>query len=247
MARVRVGCSGWVYQDWKHAIYEGAPQTEWFDRYAQTFDTVEINATFYRLPTVAIVERWAARAPRGFTFSPKLGQYCTHRKRLKDPDQWIGNHLDRVGRLGPHLGPNLVQLPPRWGRDVGRLDAFLASTPRDIAWAVEFRDRSWLHDDVFDCLARHGAALCLHDLIADHPWILTTDWTYVRFHGPDAIHQPYHGRYGPQRLAVASDRFRSWCESGVDVWAYFNNDWYANAWHDAVWLRDEMTAVAEER
>ena len=246
MARVRVGCSGWVYPDWKDLVYDGSPQREWLDRYATTFDTVEVNATFYRLPTITVVERWRTLAPAGFVFSPKLGQYCTHRKRLKDPGQWLGNHLDRVHRLGPHLGPNLVQLPPRWGRDVARLDAFLASAPRDIAWAIEFRDRSWLHDDVFDCLARHGAALCIHDLLEDHPWVLTTDWTYVRFHGPDAVNDPYHGRYGPRRLAGASDQLMSWCSSGIDVWAYFNNDWDANAWHDALWLR-EQTAVADVR
>jgi uncharacterized protein YecE (DUF72 family) len=246
MARVRIGCSGWVYPDWKHLVYDGSPQHEWLDRYSATFDTVEINATFYRLPAIAVVERWRMRAPAGFAFSPKLGQYCTHRKRLKDPDQWLANHLDRVHRLGPHRGPNLVQLPPRWGRDVGRLEAFLASTPGDVRWAVEFRDRSWLHDEVFDCLARHEAALCIHDLLDDHPWILTADWTYVRFHGPDAVNEPYRGRYGPDRLAAASDRLMSWCATGVDAWAYFNNDWHANAWHDALWLR-EATAVTDGR
>jgi uncharacterized protein YecE (DUF72 family) len=240
MAHVRVGCSGWVYPDWKHLVYEGAPQPGWFRRYAATFDTVEINATFYRLPSVAAVERWAADAPRAFVFSPKLGQYCTHRKRLKDPDQWLGNHLDRVDRLGPHLGPNLVQLPPRWRRDVGRLDEFLAAAPSRIRWAVEFRDSTWLHDDVFECLAGHGAALCLHDLIDGHPRILTTDWTYLRFHGPDAVEQPYHGRYGASRLAGVVDQLAGWRDAGIDVWAYFNNDWHAEAWHDAVWLRDAL-------
>ena len=242
MARVRVGCSGWVYPDWKDFVYAGAPPAQWFERYACAFDTVEINATFYRLPDASTVEQWEARAPHGFTYSLKLGRYCTHRKKLKDPDQWLGNHLDRVRRLDSHLGPNLVQLPPRWGRDVDRLDAFLATAPDDVAWAVELRDRAWLHDDVFDCLARHGAALCIHDLLDDHPWILTTGWTYVRFHGTEAPQRPYHGRYGPDRLGGVADRFGEWRDTGVDVWAYFNNDWHANAWHDAAWLRDRTAS-----
>jgi uncharacterized protein YecE (DUF72 family) len=241
MGRVRVGCSGWVYAEWRTAVYDDAPQQRWFDLYARRFDTVEINATFYRLPTEATVERWARRAAPDFVYCPKLGQYCSHRKKLKDPDQWLGTHVDRVRRLGAHLGPNLVQLPPRWRRDVGRLDEFLRAAPADIAWAVEVRDRSWLHDDVFECLARHGAALCIHDLIDGHPWVLTTDWTYLRFHGSEAPDRPYHGRYGPQRLDPVAERLCGWRDAGVDVWAYFNNDWDANAWHDAAWLRDRMT------
>lgn len=242
MAEVRIGCSGWVYADWKPLVYDGAPPRRWFEQYATQFDTVEINATFYRLPPAATVERWCAQAPPGFVYSPKVGQYCTHRKKLKDPDQWLARHLDRVRRLEAHLGPNLVQLPPHWRRDVERLEAFLELAPTDIRWAVEVRDRSWLHDDVFDCLRRHGAALCLHDLLDDHPTVLTTDWTYVRFHGPDAVEHPYQGRYGPRHLNAVADRFAGWRADGVDVFAYFNNDWDANAWHDATWLRQALSA-----
>lgn len=239
MAQVRIGCSGWVYADWKPLVYDDLPPRRWFERYARQFDTVEINATFYRLPPATTVERWAAQAPAGFVYSPKVGQFCTHRKKLKDPEQWLGNHLDRVRRLERHLGPNLVQLPPHWRRDVGRLDAFLETAPADIRWAVELRDPSWLHDDVLDCLTRHGAALCIHDLLDDHPWVLTTDWTYVRFHGPHALERPDQDRYGPRRLAAVAARFREWSDAGTDVFAYFNNDWHANAWHDAAWLRSQ--------
>ena len=238
---MRVGCSGWSYTDWRGLVYPaGTPSSAWFSLYARRFDTVELNNTFYRLPPPSTVEMWAAQATDGFTYAVKLGQYCTHRKKLKDPDQWIVNHLDRVRRLGGHLGPNLVQLPPHWKRDVARLDAFLAAAPTDLRWAVEVRDPSWLSDDVFDCLARHGAALCIHDLLGDHPWTRTTDWVYVRFHGPDALERPYHGRYGERRLAEAAERIGSWLDEGVDVFAYFNNDWHAAAVHDAEWLRGRI-------
>ena len=185
------------------------PQRRWFDHYQQLFDTVELNSTFYRLPSQAAVERWAAAARPGFVYAVKLGAFGSHRMKLRDAPTWLPNHLDRVERLGAHLGPNLVQLPPRWKRNVARLDEFLSVVPATMRWAVEVREPSWLHDDVFDVLRRHDAALCIHDLLADHPFELTTDWTYVRFHGPDALDQPYHGSYGagsPRPMGVTTRR-----------------------------------------
>ena len=184
----RIGCSGWSYRDWRGVVYPAdAPPSRWFELYAERFDTVEINNTFYRLPRPETVEGWARRAAPGFTYTVKLGQFGSHRMKLRDAERWLPNHLDRVQRLGAALGPNLVQLPPRWRRDPARLDAFLTAAPTTMRWAVEVRDRSWLHDDVYDVLARHGAALVVHDLLADHPWLRTTDWAYLRFHGPGAL------------------------------------------------------------
>lgn len=237
----RIGCSGWAYADWRGVVYpHDAPQRSWFALYAARFDTVELNTTFYRLPRPETVDGWARQAPDGFTYAVKLGQFCTHRKRLKDPEMWLPNHLDRVGRLGAHLGPNLVQLPPRWSRNVERLDAFLTAAPDTIRWAVELRDPSWLHDDVFSCLARHRAALCIHDLLDGHPWQLTTDWTYLRFHGPDAAAAPYRGRYGIERLRAVAATLRRWLAEGIDVSAYFNNDYDGHAVADAESLRTEL-------
>ena len=108
--------------------------------------------------TQAAVEAWQRQAPDGFTFAVKFGQFGSHRKKLRDAREWLPNHLDRAERLGAHLGPTLVQLPPRWRRDVGRLDEFLTIAPKTMRWAVEVRDPSWLHNDVFDVLRKHGAA-----------------------------------------------------------------------------------------
>ena len=139
--RVHVGCSGWSYRDWRGPVYpERAPARTWFDLYAQRFDTVEINNTFYRLPPPTTVEGWAAQAPAGFTYAVKLGQFGSHRMKLRDAERWLPNHIDRVDRLGAHLGPNLVQLPPRWKRDTSRLDAFLSVAPARLRWAIELRD-----------------------------------------------------------------------------------------------------------
>jgi uncharacterized protein YecE (DUF72 family) len=242
VARAHVGCSGWQYKDWRGVVYPDAiPQRRWFEHYTTLFDTVELNNTFYRLPPVTTVEKWAAQAPPGFTYALKLGAFGSHRMKLRDAASWLPNHLDRARRLGAALGPTLVQLPPKWRRDVERLDEFLSVAPKDVRWAVELREPSWVHDDVFDVLRHHGAALCLHDLLADHPMILTTDWTYVRFHGPDALERKYYGRYGWRRLRPWAARLQAWLDGGCDVYAYFNNDYEGHAVHDARWLRDHLT------
>jgi uncharacterized protein YecE (DUF72 family) len=236
--RAYIGCSGWSYRDWRGIVYPDAlRQKDWFAYYTTLFDTVELNNTFYRLPSVQAVEGWAAAAPEGFTFALKLGSFATHRMKLRDAASWLPNHLDRAERLGASLGPTLVQLPPRWRRNAARLDEFLTVAPSTMRWAVEIRDRSWLHDDVFEVLCRHGAALCIHDLVEDHPYELTTDWTYLRFHGPDATTAPYQHAYGARRLRPWAERLAAELDRGHDVYCYFNNDYSGHAVTDAQWLR----------
>ena len=242
-----VGCSGWVYRDWRGRFYPSqAKQSEWFGYYARQFDSVEINNSFYRLPSEEAVAGWERQAPAGFVYALKVGQFGTHRKKLKDPASWLGTHVDRVRGLKGHLGPNLVQLPPRWKRDTHRLDDFLHAAPKDMRWAVEFRDPSWLHDDVFNVLAAHGAALCLHDLIEGHPWVRTTEWAYVRYHGPQATHRAYYGRYGGRRLWRSAKRLQAWLDEGADIYAYFNNDVHAHAVQDALWLRERLDVIGKD-
>ena len=232
-----IGCSGWSYGDWKGVVYPAnLPRRLWFDHYASLFGTVELNATFYRLPEPRTVESWAAQAPPGFIYAVKLGAFGSHRMKLGDARSWLPNHVDRVLRLGAALGPTLVQLPPRWRRNVERLDEFLTVAPRSLRWAVEFREPSWLHDDVFEVLHRHEAALCIHDLLPDHPWRRTTGWTYLRFHGPAALEAKYTGRYGARRLAPIAHRLDDWRRDGCEIFAYFNNDYHGHAVEDASWL-----------
>jgi len=222
------------------------PSRNWFAHYALLFDTVELNNTFYRLPAVETVEAWARQAPPGFLYSLKLGAFGSHRMKLRDASSWLENHLDRVQRLGPSAGPTLVQLPPRWKRNVERLEEFFAAVPRGTRWAVELREPSWLHDDVYDVLRRHGAALCIHDLLPHHPWIRTADWTYVRFHGPRALEEKYVGRYGGRRLWRPADRIATWLDEGCDAFAYFNNDFNGDAVRDAQWLRARLSPVTHQ-
>jgi uncharacterized protein YecE (DUF72 family) len=134
-----------------------------------------------------------------------------------------------------------VQLPPRWKRDPARLDEFLSVAPKHVRWAVELREQSWVHEEVFAVLRTHGAALCVHDLLPDHPWKLTTDWTYVRFHGPQALKRKYWGRYGEKRLAPVAEQLDAWLDEGRDVYAYFNNDYKGHAVRDASWLAERLT------
>jgi uncharacterized protein YecE (DUF72 family) len=231
-----------MYKDWRGVVYPPKlPQRRWFEHYATLFDTVEINNTFYRLPLPTTVDKWAEQAPPGFVYAVKLGAFGSHRMKLRDAASWLPNHLERAERFGKSLGPTLVQLPPKWKRNTERLDEFLTLAPAHMRWAVELREPSWLHDETFEVLRRHGAALCIHDLLPDHPWELTTDWTYIRFHGPNALTVKYTGRYGPDRLEPAAARLESWLANGHDVYAYFNNDYDGHAVRDAQWLRNRLS------
>ncbi|MBI5445093.1 MAG: DUF72 domain-containing protein [Deltaproteobacteria bacterium] len=238
-----VGTSGYQYDHWKGVFYpEGLPKTRWFGYYAERFDTVEINNTFYRLPPRAVFERWRAAAPAGFCFAVKYSRFGSHRKRLKDPEQTVERFLGSAEGLGSALGPILVQLPPRWHADPGRLEAFLEAVGRRHRWAVEFRDDSWLCEDVYRVLESHGAALCVHDLLPDHPRRLTAGFAYFRFHGVG-----YGGNYTAPRLAEKADALRKLMDEGMDVYAYFNNDLGGYAVRNAVELREALEAEAGAR
>ncbi len=232
-----------MYKHWRGTVYpDSLPARRWFEHYATLFNTVEINNTFYRLPSCSAVETWASQAPAGFVYSLKLGSFGSHRMKLSDAGSWLPNHLDRVDRLGVAGGPTLVQLPPRWRPNPSRLDEFLTTAPSEKRWAVELRDPGWLNDETYDVLRRHAAALCVHDLLAGQPWELTADWTYIRFHGPNALEQPYRGRYGEKRLSSIAERLSSWLADGVDVYAYFNNDDSGYAVQDARLLARRLGA-----
>jgi uncharacterized protein YecE (DUF72 family) len=231
--RLRVGTSGYQYGHWRRRFYpERLAKREWFAHYAERFDTVEINSTFYRLPEAAVFDAWRESAPAGFCFALKFSRYGSHLEHLKHPVDSIGAFLERARHLRDRLGPILVQLPPRWAPDAERLARFLAAAPRERRWAVEFRDARWLCEPVFAVLRAHGAALCLHDLIEDHPRELTADWAYLRFHGG-----PRGGGYSPQQLAAEARRIERYRARGLDVYAYFNNDLRAHAVRDAAALR----------
>ena len=219
-ARVRVGTSGYQYDDWRGRFYpRDLPKRRWFEYYAQHFDTVEINNTFYHLPAASTFDAWHDVAPRGFLYALKFSRYATHLKRLKDPREPLERFVDRAQHLGPFLGPILVQLPPGFHVNAERLAGFLDVAPGDRCWAVEFRHDSWLCDEVYAILEQHRAALCVHDMLREHPRRVTAAWTYLRFHGDHD-----GGSYSPQFLSALARRIRGTLAQGIDVYAYFNND-----------------------
>lgn len=239
--RFRAGTSGYQYDEWRGLFYpEDLPKSDWFAFYAKSFDTVEINNTFYNLPSEETFKRWKRVAPEGFCYALKYSRYGSHMKRLKDPEKHVDNFWERAKLLGGKRGPILVQLPPRWHANPERLDTFLEYTSGHAQWVVEVRDPSWWCDAVYDVLKKHKAALCIHDMLEDeHPWVLTTDWTYLRFHGTSP-ESKYAGSYPKKTLHAYADKIVKELNAGHDVYAYFNNDVGGHAVHNAQELRDAV-------
>ena len=234
--RIHVGTSGWHYEHWRGPFYPPALlPSQWLAFYAAHFRTVEINSSFYRLPTPAAVRAWSAETPPGFLFSVKASRFITHMKKLKDPDATCPPFLDVAQGLGEKLGPVLFQLPPRWHADTQRLESFLAEWPRELPCAFEFRDPDWHRPEILEILRRHNAAFCVFDLGGvTTPLELTADFAYLRLHGPGA---PYCGRYGHAALETWADRIRRF-EGVKAVYVYFDNDQAGHAVADAMELRE---------
>ena len=220
---VVIGTSGWQYADWRGRFYpEGLAQAKWLAHYSSHFDTVELNNSFYQLPAEDTFRRWRASTPERFVFSVKASRYLTHVRRLKNPDEPIRRLVDHAGKLGPKLGPVLVQLPANLRRDVGALKAVLAAFPRRTRVAFEPRHDSWFVDEVADTLRAHDAALCLIDRPGTKPPVWrTADWGYVRFHEGRARPHPCYGRTA---LATWAERLAGLWSPDEVVYAYFNND-----------------------
>jgi uncharacterized protein YecE (DUF72 family) len=230
---LRIGTSGYHYDHWRGVVYpEDLPKTKWFSHYAQQFDTVEINNTFYRLPESKTFDAWRKQAPKEFCYALKFSRYGSHIVRLKKPKSTIRRFLKRADRLREFLGPILVQLPPNWKTDPDRLAGFLAAAPKNYRWAVEFRDRRWLCEEVFVILQEHDCALCIHDMLDDHPRLVTTGWVYLRFHGTR-----YSGSYSAEKLKAEARWIKQQLAAGKDVFAYFNNDAQGYAVVNALELR----------
>jgi uncharacterized protein YecE (DUF72 family) len=239
---VRVGCSGWNYASWKDEFYEGKPARLWLDHYAQYFDTVEVNNTFYRLPLKTSVARWVEETPTKFVFALKASRYLTHVKRLTDLGSGIQRYYERLEPLArsPKLGPVLWQLPANFRRDDERLGAALEALPPG-RHCFEFRHATWFVEPVYDLLRKHRAAL----VIGDRPEVkefqsheLTADWTYVRFHYGS---RGRRGNYSESELEEWARRFEDWRRE-VEIFAYFNNDWEVFAVRNALWLKRRLSS-----
>lgn len=234
----RIGCSGWNYASWRHGVFypERCPARLWLQYYARHFDTVEVNATFYRLPTTKAVRGWVEQTPDDFVLTIKMSRYVTHVKRLRDLAPSLELFYSRLEPVvgTPKLGPVLWQLPPTFPRDDERLGDALAQLPPG-RHCFEFRHPSWFAPEVMTLLRDHGVALVIGDRREVHEFQtheLTADWTFVRFH---AGSRGRRGNYSEAELREWADRLRSWPVR--EAYVYFNNDWEGFAPRNALRLR----------
>jgi uncharacterized protein YecE (DUF72 family) len=235
---VSIGTSGWSYDHWDGVLYPpGTPPRDRLAHYVRRFDTVELNASFYRWPRTATFASWRRRLPPGFGLSVKAPRGLTHAKRLYAPEVWVERLVSCWHELGDRRAVLLVQLHPAHERDDARLDFFLSLLPPWMRVAVEFRHPSWHVEEVFGLLERRGAAYCVMSG-AQLPCILraTAPFVYVRMHGPDREHL-YAGSYPESDLRWWADRIGEWSGAGRDVYVYFNNDGHGHAVRDAEILR----------
>lgn len=218
-----MGTSGWSYKGWAKAFYpEGCTGPRQLIYYARHFPTVEINATFYRLPEPSTIEKWRAEAPPGFVFAIKGSRAVTHYARLKPETRSFPLLMDRIAALGDHLGPVLWQLQGNFHKDAARLAAFLETLPRAYRHAFEFRHPSWLDEEIFALLAARNVALVgLSSQVMPMNLTLTADFTYIRFHGLEggAAHD-----YTREELRPWARHLKDCARKGVDAYVYFNND-----------------------
>jgi len=232
---LRIGTSGWIYSHWQGLFYPSAlPQKERFRFYADRFDTVEINNSFYRLPSETAFSNWRQQAPVGFLYAVKASRFLTHLKKLKDPELPLETFFAHAAHLGATLGPVLYQLPPHWRVNLPRLADFLALLPKQYQHVIEFRDPSWLIEEVFQLMERYQVSHCIHDMAPlQVPCRVTANPVYIRLHG-DLSHG---GDYQPATLDTWARRIDDWQHQGLAVFVYFNNDINGHAPVNATMLK----------
>ena len=222
--KIHIGTSGWHYKHWLDVFYPpGTKPAQMFQFYAQHFDTVEINNSFYHLPSAKTFDNWRHSSPPKFCFAVKASRFITHMKKLKDPKPSSEKFFLVADRLENKLGPILFQLPPRWKVNVERFAEFLESLPERHKYVFEFRDESWFVPEVYALMRRHKAAFCIHDF-ADMkvPHEITANFAYIRFHGPTSA--KYFGSYSKAQLRAWAERIKDWSRQLSSIYVYFNND-----------------------
>jgi len=237
---IHIGTSGWSYAHWKGVFYpQGAAPDRFLAYYAQKFRTVELNNTFYQLPSEDAVKLWRETTGQDFIFAVKASRYLTHMKKLKDPEEGFEKFIRSVEPLGAKLGPILFQLPPRWRVNVERFADFIGILPPTFRYAFEFREASWFNPEVYGLMRDNNIAFCIYEL-AGHasPREVTADVVYARLHGPAGA---YQGSYPTQTLAGWAGAFSSWSRQGKEIYCYFDNDQAGYAAQNALQLQ-EMTA-----
>ncbi len=231
-----MGTSGWHYNHWRGNFYpEKLPKKDWLNFYSQHFNTVEINASFYRLPQESTFTNWHQTVPPEFCFAVKVSRFITHIKRLKDSQEPLHTFTGRAKHLGDNLGPLLYQLPPGLHRDDARLETFLKLLDKKLRHVFEFRHQSWMDDAIYSLLQKYNAGFCIFDMPGfTSPVVSTTDLAYIRFHGQDDL---YSSRYPDSELADWAKRLQKLSSKLKTLYIYFNNDAGGFAIENALTLR----------
>ncbi|HLV87546.1 MAG TPA: DUF72 domain-containing protein [Candidatus Sulfotelmatobacter sp.] len=237
LGHVRIGTSGWHYPHWRGSFYPAGLRPDQMLRwYAEHFDTVEINNSFYRLPSTEALQSWCDQTSSDFHFAMKASRYITHNRKLMQPAESTKRFMLQARELGHRLGPILFQLPPAWHVNTERLEEFLSALPSGRRYACEFRNPTWNVAEVYDILRRHNVAYCIFELGGFHsPIEITADFTYVRLHGPDG---PYRGDYPRKSLQAWAKRVESWQHELKQIFVYFDNDQSGYAPKNALELKD---------
>jgi uncharacterized protein YecE (DUF72 family) len=235
---VHIGTSGWNYKHWVGPFYPSdLPQKQWLAYYADHFNTVEVNNTFYQLPQLSTFTTWRQTVPPKFTFAVKASRFITHMKKLTAPKTSTEKFFNRTVKLEDKLGPILFQLPPGWQLNRDRLAEFLDAVPPDGRYVFEFRNESWLQSEVYDLLRKHNIAFCINDFRGKaSPREITADFAYVRMHGPGEV--AYAGSYPLAALKKWAKQINDWRENLKAVYVYFNNDFEGHAVRNALKLRE---------
>ncbi len=236
-----IGTSGWHYKHWSGRFYPtGLKPADQFRYYQSFFDTVEINNSFYRLPSLETFKKWNADTPESFLFSVKASRFITHMKKLSDPEPALDLLLSRASGLEKKLGPLLFQLPPGWKVNTERFNDFIHALPVDQRIAIEFRNSSWYSESVYEMLRKRNCAFCIYELAGHQsPLVVTADFVYARLHGPG---EKYQGCYTNESLKVWAERIVQWEHEGKDVYIYFDNDQEGFAAFNAITLNDMVNA-----
>jgi uncharacterized protein YecE (DUF72 family) len=216
---ILVGTSGYNYPEWKGSFYPSdLPAAKMLPYYESRFPTVEINYTFYRMPTPKLIAGWRAQVPAGFRFTLKAPRRITHDRRLRagDVSESVQGFITAASELGPQLAALLFQLPPNLKKDLPLLNEFLALLPPKTVAAFEFRNASWLEDDVFDALRSRNLALCFADSeTRDTPLVRTADYAYFRLRDEG---------YGDADIARWSETAKAFDATSNDVFVYFKHE-----------------------
>ena len=235
LPQIHIGTSGWIYDHWGKVFYpKECPKTKWLEFYVTHFGTVELNASFYRLPKPQTFENWRKRTPDSFLWAVKANRFITHIKRLKDAEEPLERFHGSVEMLKEKLGPILIQLPPSLSFDEAVLSNFCQHLKGNYRYALEVRHPSWAQERAIDILRDNNIALCISDTAGRYPYIEedTATFIYIRLHGSKKL---YASEYSEEELEAYARKIRDWSR---DTYLYFDNDYGGYAIKNAKRLKE---------